>query len=230
LIPTKDYANADLFTFVLFATLKESALYGDLSAMDLPMLQGLRACVLSGGMSCRMGRDKSLLAHPQGGCWLTHSIGLCRYLDLPVDVVSSISSHRQLVSTLKGVDCKSDPFPGQGPLAALSAVFGQAKVLALLVLPVDMPCLDSSTLVRLIHAWQEQPSLALVSHDGNQLQPLFAVYPNHSVYRDALWSQLAAERLSMHDWLGRVPYRVLALPYGALRNLNCPADLGTLEE
>lgn len=124
--------------------------------MDLPMLQGLRACVLSGGMSCRMGRDKSLLTHPQGGCWLTHSIGLCRHLDLPVDVVSSISSHRQLVSTLEGVDCKSDPFPGQGPLAALSAVFGQAKVLALLVLPVDMPCLDSSTLVRLIHAWQEQ--------------------------------------------------------------------------
>ncbi len=198
--------------------------------MDLPIVQGLRACVLSGGMSRRMGQDKSLLAHPHGGCWLTHSIGVCRYLDLPVDVVSSIPRHRQLVSTLEGVECRSDPSPGQGPLAALSAVFGQAKVLAFLVLPVDMPCLDASILVRLIHAWQEQPSLAVVSHDGNQLQPLFAIYPNHSVYRDALWSQLAAEQLSMHDWLERVPYRVLALPYRALRNLNCPADLGTLEE
>ncbi|NKB75023.1 MAG: NTP transferase domain-containing protein [Synechococcus sp. s2_metabat2_7] len=198
--------------------------------MDLPIVQGLRACVLSGGMSRRMGQDKSLLAHPHGGCWLTHSIGLCRYLDLPVDVVSSIPRHRQLVSTLEGVECRSDSSPGQGPLAALSAVFGQAKVLAFLVLPVDMPCLDASILVRLIHAWQEQPSLAVVSHDGSQLQPLFAIYPNHSVYRDALWSQLAAEQLSMHDWLERVPYRVLALPYGALRNLNCPADLGILAE
>ena len=198
--------------------------------MDLPIVQGLRACVLSGGMSRRMGQDKSLLAHPHGGCWLTHSIGLCRHLDLPVDVLSSIPSHRQLVSTLEGVECRSDSSTGQGPLAALSAVFGQAKVLAFLVLPVDMPWLDASILVRLIHAWQEQPSLAVVSHDGKQLQPLFAIYPNHSVYRDALWSQLAAEQLSMHDWLGRVPYRVLALPYGALRNLNCPADLGILAE
>jgi molybdopterin-guanine dinucleotide biosynthesis protein A len=115
-------------------------------------------------------------------------------------------------------------------LAALSAVFGQENVLASLVLPVDMPWLESWVLIQLIRAWQEQPSLAVVSHDSTQLQPLFAIYPNDSIYRETLLRQLADHRLSMHDWLGRVPYRVLALPKGALRNVNCPADLVTLDE
>lgn len=202
----------------------------NLLGMDLPSVQGLRACLLCGGMSRRMGRDKSLIPHPQGGSWLSHSIGLCRRLDLPVDVVSSISSHHQLASMFAGVKCSSDPFPGQGPLAALSAVFGQENVLASLVLPVDMPWLESWVLIQLIRAWQEQPSLAVVSHDSTQLQPLFAIYPNDSIYRETLLRQLADHRLSMHDWLGRVPYRVLALPKGALRNVNCPADLVTLDE
>ena len=202
----------------------------NLMAMDVPSVQGLRACLLCGGKSRRMGRDKSLIPHPQGGSWLSHSIGLFRRLDLPVDVVSSISSHHQLASRFDGVECRPDTFPGQGPLAALSAVFGQENVLASLVLPVDMPWLESWALVQLIRAWQEQPSLAVVSHDSTQLQPLFAIYPNDSIYRETLLRQLADHRLSMHDWLGRVPYRVLALPKGALRNVNCPADLVTLDE
>lgn len=197
--------------------------------MDMPVVPGLRACLLCGGMSRRMGRDKSLLPHPNGGCWLTHSIGLCRHLRLPVDVISSISAHQQLASTFEGVACKPDPCPGQGPLSALSAVFGQVKSHAFLVLPVDMPWLEPSILLQLIDAWQEQPSLAVVSQDGRQLQPLFAIYPNDSTYQNPLWSQLAAHRLSMHDWLRRVPYRMLALPKEALRNVNCPTDLGTLE-
>ena len=202
----------------------------NLLAMDVPSVQGLRACLLCGGKSRRMGRDKSLIPHPQGGSWLSHSIGLCRCLDLPVDVVSSISSHHQLASRFDGVECRPDPFPGEGPLAALSAVFGQENVLASLVLPVDMPWLESWALVQLIRAWQEQPSLAVVSHDSTQLQPLFAIYPNDSIYRETLLRQLADHRLSMHDWLRRVPHRVLALPKGALRNVNCPADLVTLDE
>ena len=205
-------------------------MFNILLGMDLPSVQGLRACVLCGGKSRRMGRDKSLIPHPQGGCWLSHSIGICRRLDLPVDVVSSISSHHQLASKFDGVECRSDPFPGQGALAALSAVLGQEKLRASLVLPVDMPWLEPWVLIQLIRAWQEQPSLAVVSHDSRQLQPLFAIYPNDSIYRDPLLLQLADHRLSMHDWLGRVPYRVLVLPRGPLRNVNCPADLVTFEE
>lgn len=197
---------------------------------DLQLVHGLRACVLCGGSSRRMGRDKALIPHPQGGCWLTHSIGLCHQQGLMVDVVSSNSNHHLLASTLEGVACRSDPFPGKGPLAALSGVFGKATVMGLLVLPVDMPWLESQTVIKLIRAWKEQSSLAMVSHDGIRLQPLFAIYPNDSFYRETILAQLASDQLSMLDWLKKVPYRTLVFPEGSLRNANCPADLLRLEE
>ena len=197
---------------------------------DFSLVQDLEACVLSGGLSRRMGRDKALIPHPQGGCWLTRSIELSRKQGLAVHVVSSHSSHDLLASALDGVTCRSDPFPGMGPLAALSAVFGKTKALGLLVMPVDMPWLESTTLNQLIGVWRENPSVALVSHDGNRLQPLFAIYPNDSVYRTTMLLQLASDQLRMLDWLHQVPYQTLVLPEALLRNANCPADLTVLDE
>ena len=197
---------------------------------DFSLVQDLEACVLSGGLSRRMGRDKALIPHPQGGCWLTRSIELSRKQGLAVHVVSSHSSHDLLASALDGVTCRSDPFPGKGPLAALSAVFGKTKALGLLVMPVDMPWLESTTLNQLIGVWRENPSVALVTHDGNRLQPLFAIYPNDSVYRTTMLLQLASDQLRMLDWLHQVPYQTLVLPEALLRNANCPADLTVLDE
>ena len=197
---------------------------------EVSLVQDLEACVLCGGSSRRMGRDKALIPHPQGGCWLTHCIELTRQQGLTVHVVSSHSSHQLLASTLDGVICRSDPFPGQGPLAALSAVFGQTNAPGLLVMPVDMPWLESTTLDQLIGVWKESSSVAVVSHDGNRLQPLFAIYPNDSVYRTSLLRQLASDQLSMLDWLHQVPYQALVLPEARLRNANCPADLTLLDQ
>ena len=197
---------------------------------DFSLVQDLEACVLSGGLSRRMGRDKALIPHPQGGCWLTRSIELSRKQGLAVHVVSSHSSHDLLASALDGVTCRADPFPGMGPLAALSAVFGKTKALGLLVMPVDMPWLESTTLDQLIGVWRENPSVALVTHDGNRLQPLFAIYPNDSVYRTTMLLQLASDQLRMLDWLHQVPYQTLVLPEALLRNANCPADLTVLDE
>ena len=197
---------------------------------DFSLVQDLEACVLSGGLSRRMGRDKALIPHPQGGCWLTRSIELSRKQGLAVHVVSSHSSHDLLASALDGVTCRSDPFPSKGPLAALSAVFGKTKALGLLVMPVDMPWLESTTLDQLIGVWRENPSVALVSHDGNRLQPLFAIYPNDSVYRTTMLLQLASDQLRMLDWLHQVPYQTLVLPEALLRNANYPADLTVLDE
>ena len=36
----------------------------------------LRCCLLSGGASQRMGTDKALLPHPEGGTWLERSLRL----------------------------------------------------------------------------------------------------------------------------------------------------------
>jgi molybdopterin-guanine dinucleotide biosynthesis protein A len=88
-----------------------------------------------------------------------------------------------------------------------------------------MPWLETELLVALIAAWNEQPSLAVVAHDGHTLQPLFGIYPNSPLYRDSIKSQMSADERSWMKWLERVPYRTLGFQAEFLRNANCPADL-----
>ena len=62
----------------------------------------LRACLLSGGLSRRMGRDKALLPHPQGGSWLEHTLRLLLALQIPVTLFSRHERHLQIALALHG--------------------------------------------------------------------------------------------------------------------------------
>ena len=59
-------------------------------------LPPLRACLLSGGASRRMGQDKALLPHPEGGCWLERSLTLLAGLELPISLLSRHPRHLEL--------------------------------------------------------------------------------------------------------------------------------------
>ena len=48
----------------------------------------LRCCLLSGGASRRMGHDKALLPHPEGGTWLSRSLLLLAQLEAPITLLS----------------------------------------------------------------------------------------------------------------------------------------------
>ena len=137
----------------------------------------LRAVVLSGGASRRMGRDKALLPHAAGGTWLEHITDLLNSLDLPVLVLTIHPSHEELLQTHQGVSVQRDATPGAGPLNAIAPVFPADQQQALLIAPVDMPELQADGLRQLISSWQQQPTAAAVAHDGERLQPLLGIYP-----------------------------------------------------
>ena len=191
----------------------------------------LRACVLSGGASRRMGRDKALLPHPNGGVWLSELVTQLRALSLPVVVVSGHNSHQQLLQGQAGVELLDEQPAGLGPLHALGQlVAAEPQQEAWLVVPVDMPLLSAALLKRLIQAWELDPNQAAVAADGQRLQPLLGIYPTSAVFTASLRQQLSERDRRWMHWLERIPYRPVQLATDQLRNFNAVSDLAALSD
>ena len=206
--------------------------FGRLLFWDVCMPTGeLRACVLSGGASRRMGCDKALLPHPNGGVWLSELVSQLRALSLSVVVVTGHSSHQQLLHGRTGVELLAEQPAGLGPLHALGQlVAAEPQQEAWLVVPVDMPLLSSALLKRLIQAWKLDPCQAAVADDGQRLQPLLGIYPTSEVFAASLHQQLSeGDRRWMH-WLERIPYRAVLFGADQLRNFNAVSDLAALSD
>ena len=195
---------------------------------------GLRCCLLSGGASRRMGRDKALLPHPAGGCWLDHSLRQLAALGAPLTLLSGHDSHLSRASQLAAslavpLELLHEPSPPQGPLIALGRLMHHYPNQLLLLCPVDMPALDLATLRQLLraasYADSSQPSLIHVAHDGSQAQPLLGLYPADGRHRRSLEASLAAGERSLQRWLAVVGSRAVPLPAGPLLNANRPGDL-----
>jgi molybdopterin-guanine dinucleotide biosynthesis protein A len=169
----------------------------------------LSACLLCGGMSRRMGRDKALMPHPRGGVWLTVLLDQLSALALPVVVVSGHADHAEMVRCRDGVSFLQDPRSCNGPLQAMAQVLSPDMNQPVMVLPVDMPRLTTEVL---------------------RLQPLLGIYPSGSPFQSTLVSQLKGEEWSWHAWLNCIPYRPVSLPAQALLNANCPEDLAALSD
>ena len=175
-----------------------------------------------------MGEDKALLAHPDGGVWLTALIGQVQPLNRPIRVVTRHRAHAELLKDQPKLRVWQEPAPWAGPLQALARVLPVTSDQALLVMPVDMPRLSTPVLRQLIAAWQVQPDRVAVAHDGQRLQPLLAVIPSGSPFQSVLIEQVEAGRLRWIDWLRRVPHQTVPLPPAALLNANRPVDLAAL--
>ncbi len=194
------------------------------------LVKSLRVCLLSGGESRRMGRDKALLPHQKGGVWLTAMIEQLMPLGLPVVVVSRHQVHADVLAHQSDLKFVLEPPPWNGPLQALNCVLSSGSEGAWLVLPVDMPRLTTVVFQQLIDAWRRHPNKVAVAHDGERLQPLLAIIPSGSPFRTSLSEQLSRGCYRWLDWLDRVPYESVVLPSGCLLNANQPKDLSALSE
>ena len=198
-----------------------------------------RACLLSGGASRRMGRDKALLPHPEGGCWLERSLALLGSLEMPITLLSRHVEHHRLAEALAQrsalqLSAVDEPPPWEGPLRALQRLMALHPGERLLLCPVDMPLLRRTALETLWRQAQAplttQPGPAalapelLLAHDGTRLQPLLGVYPSRDDLRRDLDDCLATGERRLQGWLARHPHRCVALDPSDLRNMNHPQD------
>lgn len=190
----------------------------------------LRCCLLSGGASRRMGRDKALLPHPDGGTWLEHSLGQLAALQAPISVFSRHRRHLELALAFGerrglAVEVIAEPPPWEGPLLAVQRLVQRYPSGRLLLCPVDMPALDSAALETLAAAAAIQPELIHVAHDGERLQSLLALLPDAEGWRRDLGRAMAQGERRWQSWLLSHPWQPVPLDPRVLKNINSPAEL-----
>jgi molybdopterin-guanine dinucleotide biosynthesis protein A len=206
----------------------------------------LRCCLLSGGDSRRMGRDKALLPHPEGGTWLERTLGLLARLETPVTLLSRHPAHLELVRGLAEAQAGAaaarittiaEPPPWEGPLLALHRLMERHPQSRLLLCPVDMPWLSEEALRALVGAADadgrevdgsgaDGAARIHLAHDGQRLQPLLGIYPSSGPIRAQLATAIHRGERGLQGWLGSQACRHVALDPQALRNVNRPQELG----
>jgi molybdopterin-guanine dinucleotide biosynthesis protein A len=180
-----------------------------------------------------MGRDKALLPHPEGGCWLERSLGLLGELKLPITLLSRHHEHLARAVALAArsglaIEAIEEPAPWEGPLRALERLMALHPDSHLLLCPVDLPHLTRAALAALLAAADAAPPGApelLLAHDGERLQPLLGVYPSGAALHRDLAACLAGGERRLQRWLARHPHRTVRLEADALRNVNHPHEL-----
>ncbi|MFN9243841.1 MAG: molybdenum cofactor guanylyltransferase [Cyanobacteriota bacterium] len=199
-----------------------------------PPLPSLRCCLLSGGASRRMGRDKALLPHPEGGTWLERQLRLLAGLGAPVSLLSGWPAHLERAAALApglggNLELLQEPPPPQGPLVALSRLMEAQPEQRLLLCPVDMPALTAHDLEELLDAASAAPGAIWIAA-AERPQPLLGLYPSDAPHRQSLQAALARGERGLQRWLAGEVVHSLALPAATLANLNTPDDLNRWSE
>jgi molybdenum cofactor guanylyltransferase len=141
------------------------------------------------------GRDKGLL--PFGDQLLIGHI-LDAIAPQVATVVINANRHAEDYARF-GYPVVADPIDGfQGPLAGFLAGLGQMSTDYLLTLPCDGPYIVPDLAERLSTALNEAGSDIAVAHDGERLQPVYALM--HRDVQQSLLQALAAGERKIDRW------------------------------
>ena len=182
--------------------------------------------LLAGGRSSRMGGDKASLAWRGQPLW-QHQLRLA----------TVIGAREVLVSgRLDGPYCQAakvvpDEISDCGPLAGLTALLTRMQSEWLVVVAVDMPLLDDTTLYRLLDARSGQIGSVPLLND--HIEPLAAVYP--AAARTLAQERLRSTDRSLQGFVRAAAAATLVrlVPWPAARrdcfqSVNTPAELAAL--
>ena len=177
-----------------------------------------------------MGQDKALLPHPEGGCWLDHTLLQLASLQAPITLFSRWPQHLMRAETLALPQLQTllEPEPWEGPLLALHRLMSLLPDQRLLLCPVDMPALNSDVLQALSQAAEAEPEAIHLAHDGTRCQPLLGVYPSDTASRRSLASAIATGERRLQTWLSAARCRSVSLDATAIRNVNSADELAQL--
>ena len=186
----------------------------------------MRALLLAGGRSSRMGRDKALLEVDGEACISRVAMALAEAGREPIRIAvagpEDIERYGAVIDTTIQVEWVLDAEPHSGPIEALIEAFEDPLVVGetLQLAPVDVPWVNSALFAGLEGALGPSDCLAMPS-DGLWAHPLLAlVRPEMVVGR-----LKKGDRRPLHVQFSEMEHSLMLEDSFLLRNVNTPADL-----
>jgi molybdopterin-guanine dinucleotide biosynthesis protein A len=184
----------------------------------------ISAVLLLGGESRRMGRDKALLPHPDGGLFWQRQLAVLESLQ-PTEILWSGPPRPGMPDTVRRV---LDATPHAGPLGGIVACLEAMRTESLLVVAVDLGRITGELLNKLLEL--STPACGTAAKIGTLYEPLAAVYPR--AIQPLAEMHLAAGRFALQDLLHEAEKSGLmrsVIPadeeQAQLQNFNSPEDL-----
>ncbi len=192
-----------------------------------PPRHAITGLILAGGRGRRLGGvDKGLLPL-QGRPLVAHVLE--RLQPQVGAIVISANRHRERYAEW-GCPVVGDELPGYpGPLAGIAAGLRAATTPYLAVVPCDAPRLAPDLVARLYAALAEQQAEIAIAHDGQHVQPVFALLAR--VLLADLLAYLQAGGRGVEHWCRRLRLAIADFRDEAksFLNINEPADYARLE-
>lgn len=190
--------------------------------------QNITGVVLSGGLSRRMGgQEKALLK-------LNGKAMICYTLERVAPQVDSliINTNRQTEQYSQlGYPIMGDRFGHfDGPLAGIYTALSHIRRPYLLVVPCDSPLVTDDLAERLYRAIQQSGGQMAVAHDGERLQPVFALIDIK--LRASLKQYLESGQRKLDRWYEENGAVIVDFSDAKemFLNINTPEELSNLEK
>jgi molybdenum cofactor guanylyltransferase len=183
----------------------------------------LSAVILAGGRATRMGgQDKGLLVLA-GKPMIQHAIEALQ--PQAGAILINANRHHERYACL-GYPVVSDSLEGYcGPLAGILSAMQTAKTRYLLTAPCDSPFPPSDLAQRLYAAMLAQRAEISVAHDGERLEPVFALLDRNLA--PSLLAYLQEGGRKIETWYRR--HRLVIVDFSdkaeAFANINTPEEL-----
>ena len=182
---------------------------------------GLSGIVLAGGLSRRMGRNKSEL-HLNGKTLLQIQADKLFALGIEDVMLSGADC-----SALPGTRVIPDEYTGRGPLGGIHACLRAAENPACLVLSVDVPLIQPATLAQLCRA--HGGGITVLRHGASE-EPLIGVYDR--CVSNSISEMIGNGRYAVRDLRDTVPWNIFDYsgPEELLINCNTPEDFASAKK
>lgn len=196
--------------------------------MNRPLSQDITGVILAGGRAQRMGGVDKGLIELSGKPLLEHVIV---QIKPQVDrLIINANRNLALYAAYSLPVVCDEPGDFRGPLAGMLSAMRVADTAYILTVPCDCPLLPSDLALRMVAALKQNDAKICVAHNGQAVQPVFALIPCHLA--DDIRAYLASGERKLETWLAR--HQPALVDFSdqpqAFANINTPEDIMNMEQ